>query len=146
MSLDRSTDSLEALLSKWNGMNVVGYILATSGRDEVTSDRHGLQGIFRRLKEEASEIELDFFSDFVFATRDVFPFSRELERALTYLSLGGLLITDNPEFVRFRVQYEERVSVKQEAAKIFTEQEIAALDCLARKFASYLAEWDEANT
>lgn len=138
MSAESQTDPLKALLSKWSPMDVVGYILAKSGRDSFTSDRYILQNAFRKLKEDPTETESELLSEFVFGTRDVFPFSRELERAMTYLELGGLLITDNPEFITFRIRKRQQKYVIKEAEDIFSENERAALDNLAAKFEQHL--------
>ena len=138
MSAESQTDPLRDLLSKWTPMDVVGYLLAKSVRGSFTSDRYILQDAFRKLKEAATETESELLSEFVFATRDVFPFSRELERAITYLELGGLLITDNPEFVTFRIRKKQQEYVIKEAEEIFSENERAALDKLVAKFEEYL--------
>jgi len=136
------TDRVEELMSKWNGMDVVGYIVVQSGVQDFTSDRHKLHTVFRRLREQATGVEAEVLSEFVFATRDVFPFSRELERAVAYLELGGLLVTDNPQFVRFRICDDQKQidSLREEAAHIFSGEERRALEQLAAKFQKEVEE------
>jgi len=136
------TDRLQELMSKWNGMDVVGYIFVHSGLPEFTSDRHKLQTVFRRFKEQATGVKAELLSEFVFGTRDVFPFSRELERALAYLELGGLLITENPEFIKFQIREDEdlKKSLAQDAARMFTEEQRQALDELATEFREAIKE------
>ncbi len=144
LTRDTETNSVETLLSNWNGMYVVGYILAAKpeGRT-LTSDRYILQSIFRKLKEEATEAEATLLSDFIFATRDIFPFSRDLERALTHLGLGGLLIAENPKFVRFSVERNEGDNIIRRASTILSDELIAAQEHLAEKFWRYLDAWEE---
>ena len=136
------TDRVEELMSKWNGMDVVAYILVESGLQKFTGDRRKLHTLFRRLKDEASDVEADLLSEFAFATREVFAFSRELEQAIAYLQLGGLLVAKNPEYVEFEIRDDEDLieSLRQDAARIFTEEQQDALSELVRKFAEAVEE------
>ena len=120
---------------RWTNLDVIAYILARAGVSPLTSDRWKLQRMFQELKEKATGHETELLADLVFATRDVIPFSRELENALAYLGLAGLVITENPTFRKLRIDIDQAAEVTREAHEIFDEDDLFALDALASRFA-----------
>ncbi len=133
------------ILRRPNLMHVVHCIIAKSGLEIITGDWKTLQTIFRKIKEEAEGLEATLLTDLVFGTNEVFPRSIDLDRIFTCQLAGFLLIrtliaTEPREYV---IDQELAQEILEKAPRIFSVEQIQALDALTEKFQQHLAEEDE---
>ena len=71
---------------------IISYLIAASGRDEIPRDQKDLQEIFHDLQ-QSSEESAELLAPFVFSeTVDIFPFSRRLADCLTAALVGLIRI------------------------------------------------------
>ncbi len=134
MSSQTATQRLKQLLHQWNLMYVVAYIIAETELDEIPSNSWDWQNTFREIKKRIDRIQRELLRDIVYSTKD--GFSRELERARSYLIFGRFfdipsLIVGDPQIGV--VNSDVKQSILQESKKLFTPQQIRALDRLAKR-------------
>jgi len=128
--------------TRWSGFDVLGYILAKSGLNRITSDRQRLQDIFREFQQEADETRKKLLLNFVFATRDIVFFSGVLDGAIDRLLSAGLMEC-LPRLAKFEICSEEAKKFMAETQPLFNQNEIEALNQLADEFRMKMAQAGE---
>ena len=118
--------------ARYIASDVVAAILAEAGVDAFTGDSTAIQDTFFRMAQSFELLE----TTMPFSTREVTPFSRDLEDALVSLELSRIIGMENPDYDRYIVKSAGREFVQEYILPLFTDEEKKQI----REMAVFFAE------
>ncbi len=108
---------------------VVAYLFATIGDEDITANDYVLHSAFYELKKKHPEL-LDELS---FTSGQIFPFSADLQRAIFNLQRSELMEAPNPSYEYHVMKKKDKDVLKSDLAKVFSKQNKAELTTMARE-------------
>ena len=122
-------------------MDTIAGTFAFSKREKFITDRYTLHSFFYQMKENPDYKQL--FSHYGFSKYDIYPFSRKLEEAFSWLQLADILSLDNPKYGTWTMNSEIKEKVKNKLDQIgkvndINKDKIEKLELLGKEFDNYL--------
>jgi hypothetical protein len=113
---------------------VVGLlaVLWEQNYERFKADPVSVHSSFYQWRENASFSQL--FEQFVFDTRDYFPYSETLDQVFDGLQLAGYLERTNPRGIYYMITPEVKTLFKKDVKSKFTGPQRKALEALAEQF------------
>jgi len=112
--------------------DVLAGVLSFVEADHLDANTEKIHETFASLKGQFPDI----LDNFIFSNNDIFPYSRELDEAMGYLSVARIIGHENPDYQLMIIKKDARPYLKRLVNRVFNQEEKESL----KKIASVLAD------
>ena len=124
-----------------SSLDIIAGTFAFSTRNKFTTDRYLLHSFFYQKKETLEYRQV--LSHYGFSKYDIYPFSRKLEEAFSWLQLADILSLDNPKYGTWTMDPKIKNKMQkrfEEIGKVddINKEKVDKLKLLGKEFDNYL--------